>query len=213
MELSRLRHAATLILAVTGVFVAAARAEATPVQFGSNYYELVLVLPPQFSDGSANTWQAAAAAAAASTFGGVNGHLVTITSQAENDFLSGLATSANLTGFQGAWIGGNATTWLVGPEAGQLHTYTNWGGVEPNNGGFAYFNIGPAGPGGLGKWVDDSGVQGLPEYPLDPVVGYFVEYESPLLATPEPASLVLFGLGLMAIAPVLRRRRRQLGAN
>ncbi|HXT68245.1 MAG TPA: PEP-CTERM sorting domain-containing protein [Vicinamibacterales bacterium] len=205
MRLSRLRRALTLFLAAGGFLAVTARAEASPIQFGSNFYDLVIVLPTVFSDGSANTWSAAQAAAAASTFGGVNGHLVTITSAAENSFLAGLATSYNLTGFLGAWIGGNYLGWLVGPEAGQPHTYTNFGGGEPNNAGIAYFNIGTSGPAPPGFWLDDSGTQGLPEYPQDPVIGYFVEYESPR-AVPEPATLALLGFGLLAVTPALRRR-------
>ena len=208
MRLSLSRRALTLFVAASGIVAVTARAEASPIQFGSNYYDLIIVLPAQFADGSANTWAAASAAAAASTYGGVNGHLATITSAAENVFLTGLAATYNLTGFQGAWIGGNYLGWLTGPEAGQGYGYSNFGGVEPNNAGFVYFNIGTAGPGGPGFWVDDSGVQGLPEYPLDPVVGYFVEYESPQ-AVPEPATLVMFGVGLLALTPVLRRRSTQ----
>ena len=209
MNLSRFRHATTLFLTVAGFLAAAGRAEATPVQFGSNYYELVLVLSPSgFADGSANTWAAASAAASANIFGGVAGHLATVTSAAENTFLTTLVPSS-LTGFQGAWLGGTATGWLVGPEAGNAHTYTNWGGIEPNNNGFLYMNIGNAGPGGLGFWIDDSGIQGLPQYPQDPVIGYFIEWENPLQAVPEPGTWMLLGLGLAAAVPALRARRRR----
>lgn len=54
-------------------------AQAAPVQFGNNFYDLIS------SDNI--TWQDADTAAASSNFMGVFGHLATITSQAENDFL------------------------------------------------------------------------------------------------------------------------------
>lgn len=77
---------------------------------------------------------------------GVTGHLVNITSQAENDFVNALAPG-------NAWIGGSDSgvegewRWISGPESGQQFwqgaaagspvggAYENWGGGEPNNSG------------------------------------------------------------------------------
>jgi hypothetical protein len=172
--------------------------EASPVQFGANYYEFVSVADP-FTGGN-NSWFTDAAAASASIFGGVNGHLATITSQAENDFLFSLATG-QFTGFAGAWIGGKSPEgWLVGPETGQAFTYINWGGVEPNNSGYAYMQIGTSGPAAQGKWLDDSGAQGFPDSSADPVVGYFIEYERPTTVPDSGATLVLLGLSFAGLA-------------
>ena len=130
-----------IAICMVGLHAASAlRADATPLLFGSNYYEFVQV--PQPFTGSNNAWATADAAAAASVFNSLSGHLATITSQAENDFLLGLV-SGSFSGFAGAWLGGKAPDgWLVGPETGQGFSYTNWGGIEPNNAGYAYMNIG-----------------------------------------------------------------------
>jgi hypothetical protein len=166
------------ILAVTSALPYSATA--TPLAFGSNSYEFVQV-PDPFT-GTNNSWDTARLAAAVRIFNGKTGHLVTITSPAENDFVSGLI-SGQFSGFKGAWLGGkDGLGWVVGPEAGQGFGYTNWGGIEPNNSGYAYMNIGTA-LGGIapGKWADDSGVQGVPDSSNDPVIGYFVEYEGTVL--------------------------------
>lgn len=80
------------------------------------------------------TWPAAKAAAEARTYEGFRGHLVTITSQAENDFLvtNGLAVAQH-------WIGGSQPlgqscancnwSWVTG----EPFTYTNWALFEPND--------------------------------------------------------------------------------
>lgn len=143
------------------IFGMVTTANATPVPFGSNHYEFIEVTNPLV--GNNNSWAAADAAAAASTFSSINGHLATITSQEENDFLFGLV-SGTFSGFNGAWLGGRDTQgWLAGPESGQNFSYTNWGGSEPNNAGFAYMSIGTFFAGiNPGQWVDDSGVQGVP---------------------------------------------------
>ena len=164
-----------------GIWVVAlgvvASALATGRPFGGNYYEFVPVSDP--FTGENNSWFTAKAAAEARIYNGVNGHLATVTSQAENDFLFSLV-SGSFSGFQGAWLGGKAPEgWLHGPENGMAFSYTHWGGIEPNNMGYAYMNIGTTFAGiGPGFWADDGGVPGVPEPMNDPVIGYFVEYEN-----------------------------------
>ena len=78
----------------------------------------------QYVETTAN-WNTANNNAQSSVVNGVNGHLVTITSQGEQDYIDGF-----VTGF--TWIGGgDANTegsfeWLVGPESGDAISYTNW---------------------------------------------------------------------------------------
>ncbi len=93
----------------------------------------------QYVNSNVKYWQAEAAAAAA-TLNGVNGHLVTITSAAENAFVDSIIgnhvwLAANDLTVEGEW------RWLVGPEEGIQFSqggnpvngmYENWNGSEPN---------------------------------------------------------------------------------
>ena len=181
---------------VFGTLFLCSVATAVPTQFGSSFYDLIFVDDP--FTGNNNAWETARAAAAASSFNAQAGYLATVTSQAENDFIFGLA--GGFRSFTGAWLGGKSPEgWQVGPETGQAFTFTNFGGIEPNNNGYVYMNIGTE-IGGItpGKWADDSGVQGVPDPTLDPVIGYFVEYP-----VPEPCTL----LAIPATMLGLRRRR------
>ncbi len=188
-----------------------------------NYYDLVFT-------GAPLTWVEARDAAAAMQFLGTNGHLVTITSAEENDFLLANfeTTGAPRLGYIGASDAGaeGVWQWVVGPESGiqfwsggpggtttAPFNYANWstGPVpEPNNAGnedYAWFNYGdqfavvpPA-----GQWGDVS-LSG------DGVVwGYFVEYET---AIPEPASLLVWSLIGLSLAGIgwYRRSFRGRGA-
>src|SRR5262245_10525533 len=84
-----LRFLTIAILVIAMNMIAATFAHAAPSPFGSNHYEFVQVADPY--TGNNNSWSTASAAAVASTYLGVSGHLVTITSQAENSFVFGLA--------------------------------------------------------------------------------------------------------------------------
>ena len=184
-----------VLLACFMVLGSSMQAHAVPVLFESNYYEFIEVTDPFTGDN--NSWFTASAASSASIYNGMSGHLATITSQAENDFLFGLA-SGSFSGFKGAWLGGKAPEgWLEGPETGLPFSYTNWTGIEPNNSGYAYMSIGSTfAP---GHWADDSDTQGFPSLnPADPVIGYFVEYEG-AEPVPEPGTMLLLGTGLAGL--------------
>jgi hypothetical protein len=120
------RHSLIVIGVMAACSICALPIQATPVQFGSHSYEFVLVSDPYA--GTNNSWFSASAAASASMFGGVNGYLATITSQAENDFLYSLVNASLLPpntaypGFNGAWIGGHSEVgWLTGWTS--IHIY------------------------------------------------------------------------------------------
>jgi hypothetical protein len=202
----------SLVLCTVVVLLNSVAAYATPIQWtvesGGNghWYEFVLVADP--FTGENNAWWTARDAAAASVYDDMYGHLATVSSQAENDFLYSLVQQ-DYQGFGGAWLGGGEPDgWLVGPEAGQALSYANWGGIEPNNSGnsgYAYMVFGSEFRGIYpGEWADEGNANGvgIPDTSLDPVIGYLVEYE----AVPEPSTLVL--LAIAAVGLFAWRRQR-----
>jgi len=185
-----------------GLFLAAALipfggAKAAPVQFGSSYYEYV--------SHESISWADASAAASASTFMGANGHLATVTSAAENDFLVDLGPVFTVP--QGAWLGGAVDAsqtgrWAVGPEAGQLFTFSNFLGGEPNEGPsnvYVYLSAALA-----GQWADAAAAVNAE------IAGYFVEYQ--VGAVPLPAALPLMLTGLVGFGFLGWRRKRTTNA-
>lgn len=187
-----------MFLIAAGAVALAAPATAAPVLWIGNghYYEYV----------QANAdWATARAAALASSYLGRQGYLVTLTSAAENSFVSGLSGN-NL-----AWTGGNdinsegTWVWADGPEAGTVFwvggpggsspTYANWGGGEPNDflGDEDAMHLGWYGG---GQWNDYFATSGH---------GFIVEYGG---LVPEPATWALFILGFGAVGGALRRSRK-----
>jgi len=198
---SRAMLAAGLLAAAT--ILPLAGAEAAPIQFGSSYYEFV-------PDESVS-WAEASAAASSSVFMGVNGHLATVTSAAENDFLVDLGPV--FTTAQGAWLGGavdaaQTARWAVGPEAGQLFSFSNFAAGEPNDGpSNVWMNVPTSFAGvAIGAWGDAAG--GLSGAGNE-VIGYFVEYQ--VGTVPLPAALPLMLTGLAGFGFVGWRRKRAMG--
>jgi len=144
---------------------------ASPVYFDGHYYECVM---------GATDWTRANAAASSMTLNGWTGHLVTLTSQAENDFIYNTFVAAynDHPLWDAFWIGGYQTnkndepagnwTWLTGESWG----YTNWASVEPSNtSGIEDCLVMYGNSGYPGKWGD---VANNTVWKL----GYIVEYES-----------------------------------
>lgn len=161
----------------------------------------------EFNQGASGgiVWSAARAAALASTHLGMQGHLATLTSAAEQTFPLGLSPDGWLGGsdeaIEGEW------RWMDGPEAGTLFLtggvggvasgFTSWnsanGGEPNNNSNEDYVHLNG------GNWNDFSGSQ---------TRGYFIEYSAaPLLPNgePLPETLSMAALGLGALC--LTRRR------
>lgn len=185
--------------------------QAAPVYFSGtgNYYEYVQ---------DSLSWQEARTASEQREFMTFGGHLVTITSASENDFV---ASQFSTLSADWAWTGGyepnddGVWRWAVGPEAGTQfslgsvptspYNYANWGGIEPNDFAagedFMMFYIAPSALFQTGQWADDPA--------NSPAVdGYLVEYETS--SVPVPAALQLFVLALATLGVLVNRHRNPI---
>jgi hypothetical protein len=193
------RLGALLALAVT------ASASAVPTTWlvadgGNGHGYEVIPVGPGVDD---FTWAQAESAATA-----LGGHLATITSQAENDFIAdllaaaqhppdGLILEAWLGGFQAQPGGAPDGDWAW--NTGEPMTYTNWSAGEPND------LFGTAPESHLGIWADPHFL-GAPfarwndEGQLFNIDAYVVEY------VPEPSMLILLIGGTPWLVYVNRRR-------
>lgn len=151
------------------------------------------------------SWQGALAAASAATpIAGYTAHLVTITSQGEDDFVKALTGSATFV-----WaactdeaVEGNGK-WAAGPESGQTFFifgkgpvgFFNWTAGEPNNNGVEdYLHLTAK----VRHWNDM-----LSTFPRD---GYVVEYRLNSGTIPEPANWAMLLGGLSVVGTAMRSR-------
>ena len=190
-------HVRGVWLLLIAIFVALTTSISAQVFFFAgtgNYYEYV---------SGQMSWDAAVVEAETHSHMSVSGHLVTITSSEENEFLN-VTFASGLPEFF-AWIGGyepnddGVWLWGVGPEVGVQFSngatptppyyYANWQGVEPNdynpgedfaaiNLGFEFASIPPGG------WADSPNPN-----PTDPIRGLIVEYETGTSAPDYPEVL------------------------
>jgi hypothetical protein len=187
---------ATSTAAITAVALLVAPAtSAAPIFYAGtgHYYERI--------DGLFSATEARADAATKSYLG-VTGHLVTITSAGEDDHVNSLGgvgsywIGASDVATEGTWV------WDAGPEAGQAFWqgatggtalgYENWDDASPDN--FLHTSAGEDYAGmnlATGEWGDTFDT--APEFD-----GYIIEFS----LVPEPSTLCLFAVGLLA----LRRR-------
>jgi hypothetical protein len=189
------------LVGIVAVIVMVAPASAAPVQWpvssGGNGHSYEFISNPSIS------WTDANVAASELTYAGVPGYLMTVTSAAENAFVSaqfGGTTDSALPG----WIGGYQDTsapdysepaggwrWVTG----ESWSYTNWYTPIPQpdnyNGNQNYLRV--LENFGWDDLQNDRG--GVPNF-----YGYYVEF-----STPEPGALALLAVGGISL-PLWRRR-------
>ncbi|MGI9224434.1 MAG: hypothetical protein ACR2QX_08160 [Woeseiaceae bacterium] len=149
-------------------------ASAAPVLFGDNghYYEVIAADGISWSDAKT----AAEGQMFPDPFGGpdIQGHLAIITTAAEDDFIEGLRSQADL-GRPQVWVGaeqapgnapGDGWSWITGESP---FVFTNWQSGEPNDfNGIDEVYLG-VGLGNVPGWND--------EHSLGNIGGYVVEFD------------------------------------
>ena len=177
---------------VTGMLVFANSADA--LLFNGHNYEFIKF--------AGKSWDEAANDI--STRLGPEYYLATITTQQEQDFIAGTLLHG-LTGQY--WLGASQLSneksktenwnWFTG----EAWNYSNWHAGEPND------NYGPASEQYLAMWKQGGwDWEWNDEGNLHNISGYIAEAVDPV---PEPATVLLFGAGLLGLAGLRWRRKKK----
>ena len=184
-----------LIALAAGSIVALSAAQAAPTVWADNGHAYEFISGPV-------DYATASATAAASTYMGSTGHIVTITSAEELDFVNNTIVGSAIR----FWLGMSDTEtegtfrWIQGPEAGLEvdSIFEAWAPGEPND-----FSIGEDFAigwwNGSGQWND---IRGTSSY------AYVVEYSNISQAVPVPGAAIFMasGFGLAAFRKLRRSK-------
>ena len=175
---------------------------AAPVCWDSNGHCYEVISTP-----GGISWDSAKTSAELSSYLGVSGHLVTLTSLAENEFVW---TNLGVSLLRDYWLGGFQVSRSIEPSggwqwvSGETWSFTNWNTGEPNNLASGKedkleFAGGTSAGAYSGKWNDelDTGY-GVPN-------GYIIEYAT---TVPIPPAVWLFGPGLLGLVGISKRTVR-----
>lgn len=136
----------------------------------------------------------------------IGGYLATMTSADENQFIVDTFLQSNIAA-RHYWLGGyqlNNNSEPAGNWAwvtGEQWNYTNWTSLEPNNiGGDEDYLQFYMRDGKVGAW-NDLHVDSLTD-------GFFIEYDTAPSSVPEPATILLVGMGLAGLSGVGMKKKK-----